>query len=444
MPPNRGRPTFDDPALVARINGLRRVDNWTNLGYLARDYLCLAATIGVAITFAELRGSWGLAWGWNVPVFTLAIFLVGGLQHRLAGLGHEACHYTLLKNRFANDFVADLLCMFPILSTIHLYRLFHMAHHQYTNNPWLDPDLVNMGRSKRLDEIPMPRWRFIILNYLRPLVAPRSFVRYQWDYLYVNTLGKGNNVYMRRMPDGDAHDPHLRLGTTLGLVYLVALIGLSWWLNATGRSGWLVPSGLAALTIAAAVTLMLPDRVLFRSPFRQAYSSRFSSVVRLAYYTLAIIAVAVLRVRFGWHGVLYPWLLWILPMGTAFMSFMLLRDVYQHANADDGRLTNSRVFYTDPLTRWAVFIYGQDVHVTHHLFPAIPHYRLRDLHDLLRNSHAEYAAKVVECHGTLTNGKGLPTLLDVMAEPRPAEPRRRRPVEPEPIGAIPPGLPRHR
>ena len=64
-------------------------------------------------------------------------------------------------------------------------------------------------------------------------------------------------------------------------------------------------------------------------------------------------------------------------MTTTFMVFLLLRDVYQHANADDGRLTNSRIFFADPFTRWAVFVYGQDMHVSHHLFPAIPHYHLR-------------------------------------------------------------------
>jgi fatty acid desaturase len=55
---------------------------------------------------------------------------------------------------------------------------------------------------------------------------------------------------------------------------------------------------------------------------------------------------------------------------------MLLRDIYQHTNADDGRLTNSRVAFADPFTRWAVFVYGQDMHIPHHLFPAIPHNRL--------------------------------------------------------------------
>jgi hypothetical protein len=42
---------------------------------------------------------------------------------------------------------------------------------------------------------------------------------------------------------------------------------------------------------------------------------------------------------------------------TSFPFFILLRDVYQHTYADDGRLTNTRAFFPDPFTRWAVFVY---------------------------------------------------------------------------------------
>ena len=66
---------------------LRSVDNVTNLLHLGREYLCLAVVVGGAVAFAELRDGWGLAWGWNIPVFLAAITLIGGLQHRLAGLG---------------------------------------------------------------------------------------------------------------------------------------------------------------------------------------------------------------------------------------------------------------------------------------------------------------------------------------------------------------------
>jgi fatty acid desaturase len=413
------RPHFNDPALDAKIRELRAVDNITNLIHLATEYLGITATITVAVTFSEYRTSWGLAWAWNVPVFTLAIALIGGFQHRLAGLGHEASHYTLLRNKKANDLVADLFCMFPILTNLHFYRLFHMAHHQYTNDWDRDPDLVNMGRSKGVSDYPMERWRVPLRLHLRALTVPIAFLRYQWDYIYVNVLGKGGNIYMSRVEGGDGGSRGLRLGTVLGLLYAFGFNALGWWLTSSGRASWLVPAGMAGIALVAVVAWRLPEKAIFRSPFRQAYGPRVGGVLRLAYLTIAMVVLASLRHATDGKSAMYVMLLWFVPMTTTFMIYMLLRDVYQHANADDGRLTNSRIFFTDPFTRWAVFVYGQDVHVTHHLFPAIPHYHLPRLHRLLQAEHAEYAEKVVECHGTFTNGRGERTILDVLSRPRP-------------------------
>src|SRR6201999_3908541 len=138
----------------------------------------------------------------------------------------------------------------------------------------------------------------------------------------------------------------------------------------------------------------------FRSPFRQAYSPRVGSIIRLGFFTMLLEVLSHLRLATAGASALYFSLLWLVPMTSSFMFFMFLRDVYQHSNADDGRLTNSRVFFTDPFTRWAVFVYGQDMHIPHPLFPAIPHYRLRDLHDLLRQDHGAYRQLVIETHGT--------------------------------------------
>ena len=151
------RPTFEDPVLQAEIKRLRQVDNHTNLVYLAIEYLSLLVVIGGAVVFAEYRGSWGLAWAWNIPVFVTAIILIGGLQHRLAGLGHESSHYSFMRNRYLNDLIPDLFCMFPIMTTIHFYRLFHLGHHQFTNDPERDPDLLNLGHGKRAGDFPMSR-----------------------------------------------------------------------------------------------------------------------------------------------------------------------------------------------------------------------------------------------------------------------------------------------
>ncbi len=394
---------------------LRRVDNITNLMYLAMEYSSLLLVIGGAILFAEFSRASGHSWFWSVPVFAIAITLVGAIQHRLAGLGHEASHYCFMKNRFLNDFIPDMLCMFPLMTTVHFYRLFHMAHHQFTNDPQRDPDLQNLGYGKRSREFPMARGRFIRVVYLALFVAPFRVLSYQWAYFQVNTLGQGKNVYVDG-PDSDSKHSRVwpRLGTVLGFAYLLSLNMLTWILTMSQKPGWMIPAGFLGMGLATGVTYLLPDWAVFRSPFRQAYSSRFNGVIRLGYFTLLLEVLAHLRWATGGVSAIYFILLWLVPLNTSFMFFMFLRDVYQHSNADAGRLTNSRVFFTDPFTRWAVFVYGQDMHIPHHLFPAVPHYHLRPLHELLKRVHETYRTDVVETHGTFSDTQGRRTILDEM------------------------------
>ena len=410
----------DDPSLLAtpavrrELMRLRRVDNITNLAYLALDYLCIAVVIAAAVVFAEHRAAWGLARVWNVPVFAVAIVLIGGLQHRLAGLGHESSHYTLLGNKFWNDLVGDIFCMFPIMSTVAFYRLFHLAHHQYTNDHDRDPDIVNLGPGKQLHLFPMPRLNAIVNIYFRFLIAPRSFALYQWEYFKINSLGKGDNPYVRRVAPEEAAEPRPRPATWLGIGYLAAVNVGAWVCTTLERPLLLAPMSLGAIAIAAVVAARLPASWVFRSALRQPYSTRTAGVARLAFYTLLLATLAALRWSTAGRSAVYTVLLWLVPLMSTFPYFMLLRDIYQHTNADDGRLTNTRVFDCDPVTSWAVFVHGQGLHIPHHLFPAIPHFRLRRLHTMLRGEWRDYREQVVECDGTFANRSGRPTILDVL------------------------------
>jgi fatty acid desaturase len=420
MAASAARPTFEDRALQREIKRLRQVDNRTNLLFLAIEYLSLLAVIGGAVAFAEYRQQWGLAWSWNIPVFATAIVLIGALQHRLAGLGHESSHYSFMRNRFLNDLIPDLFCMFPIMTTIHFYRLFHLGHHQFTNDPERDPDLMNLGHGKRASDFPMTRMRFITRVYFAFVVAPLRFLHYQGAYLKVNTLGLGRSVYMERAIAVAAPAPRgIRLATVLGIAYIAGLSFVLRYLTGTDQVGLLLPAGVLGIVLLAAVICLLPDWAIYRSPFRQVYSTRIASVLRMSYYTILLVALAHVRWSTGGRSAIYPVLLWIVPLSTSFTFFMFLRDVYQHSNADDGRLTNSRVFFTDFFTRWAVFVYGQDLHIPHHLFPAVPHYRLGPLHELLKREHDVYRSQVVETHGTFRDAQGRPTILDEMTRKRP-------------------------
>lgn len=409
--------TLNDLSLVRKINPLRATDNVTNLGYLALDYLTLAVILAATLTFLVNRASWGWAWAWNVPVVIAAVFLIGAVQHRLAGMAHEGSHYILLKNRLANELVSDLLCMFPLFSTTEQYRLIHLGHHEYTNDWQYDPELLNLGKTRMMDAFPMSRARFIYHFYVR-IFWPPAFLRYMWDNIYVTSLGNGLHPYGDPTEGSKgAQIGPFRVTSLLGVGYIGLMVAV---LGAIAYRGtwtqWAVAVPML-WTLSALVVWRLPERMFFQSPLRQVYSPKITSVLRLGYYTLLEAAISASLLATGIDYGVYFWLLWVLPLFTSFPYYMLLRDLYQHANADDGRLTNSRVVFCDPFSRWAIFIYGQDIHLTHHLFPAIPHYRLRALHRLLVENNAEYAEHVVECHGTFFSRDGHLTLLDVMEVP---------------------------
>ncbi|GIW89297.1 MAG: hypothetical protein KatS3mg108_3621 [Isosphaeraceae bacterium] len=397
-----------------RLAELKRTDNWTNWRWILWEYGCLVAVIGGSVTVAEWVAAAGLEWWWNVPVFAVAILLIGAIQHRLAGLGHEASHEILFRNRLMNDLVGDLLCLFPLFASVHTYRLFHAAHHRFTNDPERDPDLVVLGRSKQVERFPMDRRRFVVTQLLRWLTNPWSMVRYQMDYFYINTLGKGGNPLLRGLEGSDVDDPRPRLGTVLGILGVVGYGVVLGVMNRVGLGEWLLAALGVGLVVAGVGMAWVPERWLFRSPFEQAYGPRVGGFLRVAYYLVVLTGMASARGVTGGRVVWYGLWLWLVPLGTSFAYCMLLRDLFQHTNADAGRLTNSRVFRPGRLLRWAVFVYGQDIHLTHHLYPGVPHYRLRELHEWLRQEDPRYAAAVVECGGLFRGDGRRPAIVDVL------------------------------
>ena len=77
------------------------------------------------------------------------------------------------------------------------------------------------------------------------------------------------------------------------------------------------------------------------------------------------------------------------------MFFMYLRDVYQHSNADAGRLTNSRVCFTNLFTRWAVFVSSQDMHIRITFSRRSHTISSAGLHELLKRNHEVYHDQVL-------------------------------------------------
>jgi fatty acid desaturase len=404
--------------LNALILPLRRTDNVTNFFYIAADYLTLAATLIPAIAFVHFyREAWGLPWIANVPVYLLALLVVGAVQHRFAGMGHEGAHYILLRNRIANELVSDIFCMFPLFSTTAQYRLIHLGHHEYTNDWEHDPELLNLGKTRAMDEFPMSKLEFVLRFYTR-ILWPPALLGYVWYNIYITSLGNGLHPYDKTLPErSPGMVGPMRATSLLGLGYIGAMVAVLGYLSWFGTQTQIFVAAAALMAVASVVIAAIPLDWFFKSDLKPIYSPKIASVLRLLSLTALEVALASARQRTGFDWGIYFWLFWIAPLFTTFPYYMLLRDLYQHANADEGKLTNSRVIFCNPLTRWGMFIYGQDMHLTHHLYPAIPHYNLRKLHEVLTTNSPEYHEQVVECHGMFWNSEGKPTMLDVVENP---------------------------
>lgn len=107
---------------------------------------------------------------------------------------------------------------------------------------------------------------------------------------------------------------------------------------------------------------------------------------------LALAATGVL----GWYL-----LLWFLPLVTLLAALLRLRAVLEHGAVPDPKETvrAARTTLAPVWIRWLVYPHGMNFHIEHHLYPAIPHYRLKAAHQALAEAGALEGAEVSPSFG---------------------------------------------
>ena len=401
--------TLKDRELKQKLQELRQTDNLTNWLYLGRAYLVMVLAIGGAVAFHQWQLAAGLSVWWNVPVFVLAILAVGASQHQLAGATHEATHHILFRNRLLNELASDWLCMFPLFSSTYVFRLHHLAHHQFINDPERDPDFSQLRISGHWLRFPVAKAQFL-WKLLRQ-VWVFNLVKYILVRARYNSLGVDNNPYDDRER---AFSPWPMRGT---VVYALGYLGLMGTASRLGDPLWLAVLPPVCFAVAACFFLAIPADRYPVSRLRPVVAPRTTLLSRVAFVTLLLASIAWLEYLTGAPVWLYFIVLWLVPLFTSFAFFMILRQLVQHGNGDRGWLSNTRTFIVNPFIRYAAFPFGMDYHLPHHMFATIPHYRLPELHEFLMG-YPEYAERGIVVEGYFfpwhpEPGRN-PTVLDVL------------------------------
>ena len=92
----------------------------------------------------------------------------------------------------------------------------------------------------------------------------------------------------------------------------------------------------------------------------------------------------------GWNALLLYLVLWVLPAVTVLQAILRLRAICEHGALVDPsspltatRSHPDRLRVSWLLARMLLFPHHVNYHVEHHLYPAVPHYRLKELRALL-------------------------------------------------------------
>ena len=116
------------------------------------------------LTTVTLAQSWSS--GWVLPALLAQAIVLTFLFAPL----HETIHFTAFRARGLNNIVAACIGFMQLLPCQY-FRSFHYAHHRHTQNPQLDPELIDKKpytrRSWLMHVSGLPLWRGNILSIYR-------------------------------------------------------------------------------------------------------------------------------------------------------------------------------------------------------------------------------------------------------------------------------------
>lgn len=292
---------------------------------------------------STVKGLWALVSDWlgivllfiiaaRFPYFLVSIFcgfMMGRQQLGLAIMMHDGAHKRIVKNSLWNEYLGQFFTAAPLFFSMFSYRTLHLKHHR---DPLVadDPDLSLTGG------YPISKSSFV-RKLLRDLtgVSYFKFIRY---FIYMARGGQNRKkakLLMQNSPTQNSlTQAHGQIGESLGAQAQVHHEKMPLWL--------------------IFFSMILMNSLIWGSLFLTG------------------------------HGWLY--LIWIIPMMTILQVLLRIRGVAEHAGyqpSKDQRLNARTVI--NPVQTYFFAPHRVYYHIEHHLYPSVPFYNLKKVHQLLND-----------------------------------------------------------
>lgn len=121
--------TFEHKLKAEDLKPLFKTNAYRHALGILFDWIVIAVAIYICLQY------------FNLATYLLAALIIGARMHALAILMHDATHYRFLKKRKWNDLITNIVTMYPLFTSIEVYRQNHLRHHQHLNTDH-DPDWV--------------------------------------------------------------------------------------------------------------------------------------------------------------------------------------------------------------------------------------------------------------------------------------------------------------
>ena len=195
-----------------------------------------------------------------------------------------------------------------------------------------------------------------------------------------------NHLYGPEDPDIALHGGYPR-----GTWYLIRKLLK----DVTGQTAWKTYSyffGAPALNVSTNIA----QRPLDDTSASLRAAARHDRWGVLLFHVVAPLMAFALGV--GWQYLV----LWVLPLVTVLQAILRLRAICEHGAVTDysSPLTAARTNLPGPWSRLLLFPHHVNYHVEHHLYPAVPHYRLPALHRALAGRGVLAGAEVRKLRNT--------------------------------------------